>query len=344
MREREQRENAVAAETPSVAVVGFGHWGRNLVRNIAALGALRAVCETDAKARQGFSAQYPNVPVVDRPEEVFTDRAITAVIIATPAVTHGRLLRAAIEAGKHAFVEKPLCLDVTEAEAIVARAKEAGRVLMVGHLLLYHPAFLALRSAVAAGRLGDLRYIYAQRASLGRIRREENALWSFAPHDISMILALTNAMPKRVIAAGGHYLSSNVADTTLSHLTFADGVQAHVFVSWLHPYKDHRLVVVGERAMAVFNDAAEGPDKLQLFPHTAEWSGDIPVIQRAEAQPIAYDAVEPLRRECETFLAAVRGEATPPSDGDEGVRVLRVLTACQQALESGQPVMVSDGG
>lgn len=334
----------MAAETPSVGVIGFGHWGRNLVRNVAALGALRAVCETDGKARQDFASLYPDVPVVDQPDALFADAGVAAVMIATPAISHGRLLRKAIQAGKHIFVEKPLCLDVTEAQTAVGLAKQAGLVLMVGHLLLYHPAFLALRGAVAAGTLGRLRYIYAQRASLGRIRREENALWSFAPHDISMILALTNAMPRRVIAAGGHYLSSNVADTSLSHLTFADGVQAHIFVSWLHPYKDHRLVVVGERAMAVFNDAAEGPGKLQLFRHTAEWSGDIPLVQRAEAQPIDYDPVEPLRRECETFLAAIRGEAGPPSDGDEGVRVLRVLTACQRALESGQPVDLADGG
>src|SRR5262249_15885879 len=154
-----------------------------------------------------------------------------------PAATHGALVAAALEAGKHVFVEKPLCLDVTEAETLVRQANRSGRVLMVGHLLLYHPAFNALKTAVATGRLGRLRFIYSTGLSLGRIRREENALWSFAPHDVSMILALTGGLPERVIAAGGHYLSSQVADTTLSHLTFANGVQAHIFVSWLHPYK-----------------------------------------------------------------------------------------------------------
>lgn len=209
---------------------------------------------------------------------------------------------------------------------------------MVGHLLLYHPAFVALQGAIWANRLGRLRYIYSTRLSLGRIRRDENALWSFAPHDVSMILALTGAMPSRVVASGGHILGSTVADTTLSYLTFQDGLQAHIFVSWLHPYKDHRLVVIGEKAMAVFNDVENGPDKLLLYHHRVDMTHDIPAVSKADAEPIPYESAEPLRRECEAFSHALRDGKLPPSDGAEGVRTLRVLNACQRSLETGLPV------
>jgi UDP-2-acetamido-3-amino-2,3-dideoxy-glucuronate N-acetyltransferase len=319
-------------------VIGLGHWGRNLVRNMMSLGHLAALCDITAETLSQFSCLYPTLPVVDRPEVIFGDPGIDAVMIATPAVTHGALVRAALEAGKHVFVEKPMCLDVAEAEALVDLARERDRQLMVGHLLLYHPAFTALRAAISAGRLGRLRYIYSTRLSLGRIRRDENALWSFAPHDISMILALSSRMPTRVAASGSHILGSAVADSTLSHLTFPEELQAHVFVSWLHPYKDHRLVVVGERAMAVFNDVEKGPEKLLLYPHRVDMTQDIPTVSKASGEPIPYDQTEPLRRECEAFVDAVRGIAVPPSDGREGIRTLRVLNACQRALETGTPV------
>lgn len=329
---------ASAVPNPRIAIIGLGRWGRNLVRNVHALGRLQALCDPDEATRKQFAAQYPGVTVADRPERVFSDPAVDAVMIATPAVTHGALVRAALEADKHVFVEKPMCLDVEEAQALVRQAETLDRRLMVGHLLLYHPAFIALQNAIRAQRLGRLRYIYSTRLSLGRIRRDENALWSFAPHDISMILALTASTPVKVVTAGSHLLDGRVADTTLSHLTFPDGLQAHVFVSWLHPYKDHRLIVIGERAMAVFNDVETGPDKLLLYHHRVDMTNDIPTVSRAEAEPIAYDATEPLRQECEAFLAALRSGTAPPSDGHEGVRTLSVLNACQRALESGAPV------
>jgi UDP-2-acetamido-3-amino-2,3-dideoxy-glucuronate N-acetyltransferase len=211
-------------------------------------------------------------------------------------------------------------------------------VLMVGHLLLYHPAFVALRALVHAGRIGALRYVYSNRVSLGRLRREENALWSFAPHDFSMILALAGAMPDRVSANGGSYLAHGVADTTLSHMHFPGGVQAHVFVSWLHPYKDQRLVVVGADGMAVFNDVADGADKLLLYPHRAQWDGDVPVVEKVAAEPIAYAPDEPLGRECAHFLDCCATGARPLSDAAEGLRVLAVLDACQRSLVQGRPI------
>ena len=329
---------------PQIGVIGLGHWGANLVRNVEALGALAALHDAVPATQAKFAAAHPVARVHASAAAVLADPGIEAVMIATPAVTHGALVKEALAAGKHVFVEKPLCLDVAEAEALARDAARRGRILMVGHLLHYHPAFIALGAAVARGDLGKLRYIYSHRLSLGRIRREENALWSFAPHDISMILALTGAMPVRVSAEGAHFLADGVADATLSHLTFPGGEQAHVFVSWLHPYKDQRLVVVGDKGMAVFNDVAVGPEKLQLYRHEAGWSGDIPFVTKAEAEPIPYEAAEPLTRECEAFLAALRGGPKPPSDAAEGIRVLTVLDACQRALERRAPVELAAKG
>lgn len=329
-----------------VWVIGAGYWGRNLVRNFAELGALTGVTDPSAAARDWVAATYPGIPVSESPDAVFAKglgQDVGAVVIATPVATHGSLVGRALAAGLHVFVEKPLCLDVAEAERLRDQARARGRVLMVGHLLQYHPAFQSLRQRIEAGALGALRYIYSNRASLGKIRREENAMWSFAPHDISMILALARAMPDRVVANGGSYLSRDVADTTLTHLTFADGLQAHIFVSWLHPYKEQRLVVVGTAGMLVFDDVAPGAGKLRLYPHRAGWEGDVPLIAKAEPEPIAYGTGEPLRAECEAFLKAVADGTPPPSDADEGIRVLKVLEAGQESLVSGRPVTLAAG-
>lgn len=323
-----------------LAVIGAGYWGRNLVRNYHELGALQLVCETDAGARAAIAAAHPDVPVVDSVAATLADPRIDAVAIATPAATHGALVAQALAAGKHVFVEKPLCLDLAEARALAAETGRRERVLMVGHMLLYHPAFIALKRAVESGWLGDLRYLYSMRLSLGKIRREENALWSFAPHDVSMILALTGRMPTRVAAHGEAYLTDGVADTSLSHLTFTDRLQAHIFVSWLNPYKDQRLVVVGSAGMVVFNDVAQGADKLLFYRHEVGWNGDIPTVAKTEAEAIPYEPAEPLRRECEHFLDCVMHGRRPVSDAQEGIRVLTVLDACQRSLIGGYPVEV----
>lgn len=324
-----------------IGVIGLGHWGPNLLRNYHALGALAALCDTDPATLASLAAAYPEAAAHDRIDGILADPAVDAVAIASPAATHGALVRRALEAGKHVFVEKPLCLDLADAAALERMAERAGLVLMVGHLLLYHPAFRALQALVAQGGLGTLRYVYSNRASLGKIRREENSLWSFAPHDISMILALTGCEPEEIAANGSTHLTPGVADTTLTYMRFPTGVDAHIFVSWLHPYKDHRLVVVGADAMAVFDDVATGAEKLLLYRHQVGWDGGIPVVDKAEAEPIPYEQGEPLRAECEAFLAAVRGEAAPPSDAAEGIRVLRVLDACQRALADGGPVSLA---
>ena len=328
-------------DSPKVGVLGLGHWGPNLLRNFQELGALGAFCDLDSATLEKAAARYPDAEAYGDVAQILADPSISAVAIVTPAATHGVMVRQALAAGKHVFVEKPLCLDVAEAESLKAEADRRGLVLMVGHLLLYHSAFRMLRDQVRDGALGPLRYIYSNRLSLGKIRREENSLWSFAPHDISMILALTGTMPTRVAANASSYLTASVADTSLTHMEFPNNISAHVFVSWLHPYKDHRIIVIGEDAMAVFDDVAEGAEKLTLYPHQIGWDGDIPVVRKANGTPIPYEEQEPLRVECAAFLDAVAGRKDPPSDAAEGIRVLRVLNASGEAMESGEAVMLA---
>lgn len=322
--------------SPRVAAVGCGYWGRNLVRNFAALGGLAAVFDADPGLAARFAGEH-KVPVRAWPE-LLDDPAIDAVAIATPAATHFELAGAALAAGKHVFVEKPMALTVAEAERLVAAAEAGGRVLMVGHLLQYHPAFLALRELVRRGDLGRLQYVYSHRLNLGKVRREENILWSFAPHDISMILSLVGSEPDEVTAVGANYLHKAIADVTTTHLSFAGGEQAHVFVSWLHPFKEQKLVVVGEKGMAVFDDGQSWPDKVQVFPHKIDWVNGLPQPAKAEPQGIAVEPAEPLRLECQHFLDCVATGSQPRTDGAEGVRVLRVLEAAERSVADKRPV------
>ena len=315
-----------------VAVIGCGYWGRNLVRNFAELGALAAICDPDQKAAEQLSDRY-RAPVGDL-DSVLGNPAITAVAIAAPAVQHAALARAAIAAGKHVFVEKPLALTVPEAERLCALAARHDRRLLVGHLLQDHPAFIALRDLVREGALGRLQYIYSNRLNLGKVRREEDILWSFAPHDLSMILSLVGQEPSEVSATGGCYLHKTIADVTMTHLSFPGGEQAHVFVSWLHPFKEQKLIVIGDRAMAVFDDGQKWSDKLLLYPHRIEWHETVPVPVRADATVVKLIEGEPLRLECQHFLDCVTTGARPRTDGAEGLRVLRILARATEALRT----------
>jgi len=316
----------------NIACIGGGYWGKNLIRNMHDLGVLSSICEVDSDTRRRFETTYPDARSVDKPSDVFRDHQIAGVMIATPAESHGSLVEQALLAGKDVFVEKPLCLSVTEAQRLIALAAEKDRILMVGHLLWYHPAVLKLKQLIDQGELGRIRYIYSNRLNLGKIRREENILWSFAPHDISVILGLLGEMPDEIHAQGGNYLHDRIADVTVSLLAFPSGVKAHVFVSWLHPYKEQKLIIVGERQMAVFDDVDEN-EKLRLYPHEISWQGAIPVPNKAQARAVPIDGHEPLRAECEHFLESIRTRQTPRTDGQEGLRVLKVLHQCQNALE-----------
>ncbi len=324
--------DAPSSSTPPVTLVGCGRWGRNIARNLHELGALAGVYEVDPHAREAVRESWPGVPLWGALDDIPTDHAVA---IAAPAADHARLARHFLERDQHVFVEKPLALDVREGQALVELAARRGRTLMVGHLLHYHPAVEVLAKLVRDGALGRLRYLYSNRLNLGRFRREENSLWSFAPHDVAVLLRLVGRSPERVAATGGYFLHPKVADTTVTTLGWADGVQAHIYVSWLHPFKEQRLVVVGQDAMAVFDDRA--PDhKLVLYRHGVEWIDGRPQPVKAEAEPVAIPPAEPLRKEMQVFLdACTDPNAAPLSDGAEGLRVLTVLDAAERSLRQG---------
>jgi UDP-2-acetamido-3-amino-2,3-dideoxy-glucuronate N-acetyltransferase len=318
-----------------VALVGAGYWGRNLARNFNALAALHTLCDRSTEILDGYGADYVAVRKTDSFESVLADGAVTKVVVATPAGTHFRLARAALLAGKDVFVEKPLCLDIAEAEELVATAERVNRLLMVGHLLQYHPCIIEIRRLLAAGDLGRIQYLISNRLNLGKIRQEENALWSFAPHDISVILSLVGGdLPDQVRCTGESYLTPDVADTTLTTLRFPGKIRAHMHVSWLNPFKEQKLTVVGSRGMVVFDDTKPWGEKLVLHRDYLNWSdGRVPTPSRAEGVRISVKEDEPLRQECMHFLDCCRSRVTPRTDGREGLRVLRVLKAAQSSLE-----------
>jgi UDP-2-acetamido-3-amino-2,3-dideoxy-glucuronate N-acetyltransferase len=316
---------------PNVAVIGGGYWGKNLIRNFAELGALRTICDSSLGVEANFRGKYPDIHYTRDYDAVLADAEIQGVVLATPAAQHFEMTKQALQAGKDVFVEKPLALHFVAGRELVQLAAREGRILMVGHILQYHPAIRKLKQMVANGDLGRIEYIYSNRLNIGKIRSEENILWSFAPHDISVLLSLLGEEPQSVTCEGGDYLSRGIADVTVSQFGFASGVRAHIFVSWLHPFKEQRLVVVGSEKMAVMDDTAS--DKLVVYPHRVEWKGRVPTAVKANADSVPIEDTEPLRNECLEFLECVQTRRVPRTDGEEGLRVLRILNACQESLE-----------
>ncbi len=315
-----------------VALFGVGYWGKNLARVFSELGSLVTICDSDLEKLKQAKKVFPGINVTASASEVLKDKSIKAVVISTPAESHHRLAKEALLAGKDVFVEKPLALTVEDGIELIELAEKLRKILMVGHLLEYHPAVTKLKELTEKGGLGKIQYIYSNRLNLGKIRREENILWSFAPHDISVMLLLLNEMPEGVSVFGGNYLSHDIADVTISNLSFAGGVKGHIFVSWLHPYKEQKLVVVGDKAMAVFDDVSE-KDKLLIFNHKIDWIGRIPVPRKQDAQRVNFKTEEPLLLECRHFLDSVKTRNKPKTDGRSALRVLKVLHACQVSLE-----------
>ncbi len=326
-----KREKSAA----SIAVIGCGYWGKNLVRNFARLGALRMVCDLTPQGRQAARELAPQAEIVDSPAKVFASD-IEGIVIATPAETHHALGRQALEAGKDLLCEKPLSLTCEDGADLVKTAAALKRILMVGHVLEYHPGIIRLSELIRGNELGKIYYIYSNRLSLGKIRREENILWSFAPHDIAVILRLVGSLPFQVVACGGSYLQPNVADVTVTQLLFDNGVRAHIYVSWLHPFKEQRLVVVGSKKMASFNDVDK---QLILYDQHVELKDRELVPVKGQGQAIAYAEDEPLLLECQAFLEAIASRQPPITDGASALKALRVLDAAQRSLmTNGQPV------
>lgn len=310
-----------------IAVVGCGYWGKNLARNFAQLGALAAIVDTDpATASQHAAAHGVEALTM---EEALGRADIEALAIAAPAELHAKIALQGIDAGKHIYVEKPLALSVADGEVMRDKASAAGRLLMVGHLLQYHPVFAHLREMTRRGELGTLRYVYSHRLSMGKFRLEEDAFWSLAPHDVSMILALFDEEPSEVRGGGMAFVSPGIADESRLDMIFSGGRRAHVFASWLHPFKEQRLVVVGEKAMAVFDDTKPWAEKLALYHHKIDMSGSVPAPEKADVVYPTVPEGEPLKSECQHFLDCLASGQTPLSDADEALRVLRVLAAIE---------------
>ena len=320
-----------------IGLAGLGTWGPNLARNFAELPDVELVwlCDLDPDRLERYGARHPEAKTTDRFDDLLEDETLDAVVIATPATTHADLARQALLAGKHAFVEKPLALTASEAEHVADLAEERGLALMPGHLLLYHPGILKLKEIVESGELGHLLVVYGNRQNLGKIRKDENVLWSLGAHDLSVILDLVGEDPVEVAAHGESFLTPEVEDVVFCYLRFPSGVVAHMHLSWLDPHKMRKLTVVGSRKMAVFDDM-EPDRKVTVYDKGpqeppddfSEWmtrSGDVlsPEIP----------AVEPLRRECEQFVAVVRGRIDPAPARANGLAVVRVLEELQRSLE-----------
>jgi len=327
--------------TPSVALVGCGQWGRNIARTLANLGALKLVCDTDGPRSELF-ARSLGADFTPDIEQAIHAPGISAIALATPAVTHAALAQQALHAGKHVFVEKPIALSIADANEIATLARRLGRVLMVGHLLQYHPVFIKLLRMVRDGQLGKLQYIYSNRLNQGRIRTEENALWSLAPHDLSMILALAGEFPTAVYASAQAAIQSSIPDLVVADYSFRNGLKAHVFCSWLNAYKEHRLVVTGDKGMAVFLDSAPSwEEKLVFYPHVVAWGDNGPEFKKGEGLRVAVNQGEPLRAEMQHFLECVAEGKPPRTDSDEAISVLRLLEATQHSMDSGDRTVIS---
>ena len=326
----------------TVAVIGGGGWGKNHVRNFAEIPScrLKTVCDLNEKVLAAHKAAYKEVEVTTKSDAVLADREVDAVVIATDAASHYPLARQALEAGKHVFVEKPMTLAPADSEDLVKRADAAKKVLMVGHLLEYHPCVLQLKDLVDKGQLGALRYLYCQRVNLGVIRKDENAWWSLAPHDVSIILFILQAEPVTVTAQGQAYLRPGVEDVVFAQLKFADGRMAHIHVSWVDPHKIRKVTLVGSDKMATFDDM-DASEKIRIYDKGVNVSGS--VVDYEQAIHIRSGDIlipktpggEPLRIECLHFLECVEKGKVPRSDGRDGLRVVRVLEAAGRSLRAG---------
>lgn len=341
-------DNKASERTIGVAVAGCGAWGRNLVRTFHTLpGAkLHHVVDLDEKRLSQMRQQFPGVNATRDYAAVLADPAVEAVVIGASAVAHKPLALQAIAAGKHTYVEKPLALSVADSKEIVDAAKAKGVTLMVGHLLLYHPAVLYLRRMIEEGRFGDLYYMYSVRVNLGTVRKDENALWSFAPHDISVMNFLMGARPESVSARGQSFLQKGVEDVVFVNLKYPNGKMGQIQLSWLDPHKSRKLTIVGSDKMAVFDDG-EASEKVRIFDKGAHISreyatyGEYLGLRNGDITIPWIDGTEPLRTEGLHFLDSIRSGAAPRSDGREGLAVVEVLEAATDSLKrDGAPVAI----
>jgi UDP-2-acetamido-3-amino-2,3-dideoxy-glucuronate N-acetyltransferase len=326
----------------NISVVGCGYWGKNLVRNFAELSALHTICDSNSEVLSKFASIYPNVKGETNLDVVLTDKEIEGVVIALPAALHYQAARQALLAGKDVFVEKPITSKSSEAQELVELAEERKRILMVGHLMLYHPAVPILKRHIQSGDLGEIYYLYSTRVNLGQVRRDESALWRLAPHDISLFLYLLEDFPKVVSARGISYVQSHLEDVVFITLQFPPDVLAHIHASWLDPHKIRQLTVVGSKKMAVFDDM-EPEHKLKIYDQgvvdnrdkVAPSSGTLTLRSEGVSLPMV-DLSEPLSLECRHFLECMKNRSTPLSNGKQGLEVVRILEKVEEVMKHGR--------
>ncbi len=320
----------------NIAVVGCGHWGKNLVRNFYELGVLASICDPSVEIVEKYSKQYR---VINNSFiEIINDPNIKGVVLAVPAKYHAAMAIDAMKQGKHVFVEKPLAMNEAEATSMIKTAEENKVQLMVGHLLQYHPVFQKVKEMVLDGEIGEIDYIYSNRLSFGKVRTEEDVIWSFAPHDISMILSLANQEPEFITVHSTAILQDNIADTATIHMTFKSSLKSHISVSWLHPYKEQKLVVIGKKAMLVFDDTKLWNEKLCIQRYQAEINQGLPNLKKDDLEFIKVIEDEPLKNECQHFKDVVENNKKPLTDEHEGLKVLKVLTAATLSQKNNKNV------
>jgi predicted dehydrogenase len=329
-----------------LGIVGMGYWGPNLARNLGTLESceLAWCCELDDARRDHWESAYPEAQFTPDLDDLLSDPDLTAIVVATPGSTHAELAARVLEAGKNCFVEKPLAQDVASAKRLAQLAEERGLVLMVGHLLCYHPGVRQLADLIARGELGRIRYVHSQRLNLGKVRTDENALWSLGSHDVSVLLELADGQPVEVSARGEAFMREGVEDVVFAHIRFDSGLVTHLHLSWLDPHKVRRITVVGSERMATLDDMAL-ERKLSIWDNSFASLSDTYGEYITRSGPVHSPMVlntEPLRLECAHFIECLRTGERPHTDGAAGVRVVTVLEALQASLDAGgAPVPVS---
>jgi predicted dehydrogenase len=322
----------------NIAVVGCGNWGKNLVRNFSELGALSSICDFNTEIANKYANQYnvKNCLFV----EIINDPNIKGVVIATPAHLHASMAIEAMNAGKHVLVEKPMAMNETESEMMIAAAKKNAVQLMVAHLLQYHPIFKTILELVKTGEMGELNYIYSNRLSFGKVRTEEDIIWSFAPHDISMILSIVGQNPEFVSVNSASVLQKNHVDIATIHMKFKSGLKSHISVSWLNPYKEVKLVLSGKCALLVFDDTKSWNEKLAIYSYETAFSKESINLKTNNVKYLDIPEEEPLKNECRHFIDVVEKNMKPITDGTEGLKVIKVLSAVRQSQEKNQTVKI----
>jgi predicted dehydrogenase len=334
-----------ASSPVRIGIIGLGYWGPNLARALASTPGceLAYACDLDEGNRARLEGRYPGTVLTDRFDDLLEDDTLDAIVVATGAPSHHAIGMRVLAAGKHALIEKPLALTVADARELVETADAGGRVLMVGHLLRFHPVFQQLHDITASGELGRMLYLYTNRLNFGKVRADENALWSLAPHDISLALAIAGERPEEVSARGEAFLREGVEDVVFGYLHFPSGLVAHLHVSWLDPHKSRKLTVVGSEGMAVFDDT-EADRKLTVYekassPSRFDTWGEFQALRTGDVRIPQVPNAEPLVQETKAFVAAIREGRATVASGAEGLAVVEVLTALQTSLEQrGAPI------